>query len=183
MRLFVAADLSDEQRTELKSRVSEARAAAPFDYIRWLPEENWHATLAFMGDRSEDEVAKVIAAVGKCWENAGRLEVAPGRIQCFPTRKAPRLLALKGEPNAALSELHFHLGKALETGDKGRGFVFHVSVARFREQLGDAATELNAAIRELHSFESVSWPIRSISLYESQLSQAGATYRALHCWS
>lgn len=182
MRLFVAADLSDEQRAKLRAKVSEARAAAPFDYIRWLPEENWHATLAFLGDRSEDEVAEIVDSVDQCFEKAGPLEVLAGRIQCFPTRISPRLLALKGEPNAALSELHFHLGKALDTGDKGRGFVFHVSVARFREQSEEVVAELNTAIRDLRSLDPEVWSIRSITLYESQVSQAGATYRALHRW-
>jgi 2'-5' RNA ligase len=182
MRLFVAADLSDEQRAKLRAKVTEAQAAASFDYIRWLPEENWHATLAFLGDRSEEEVARIVASVDQCFEKADRLEVAPGRIQCFPSRQSPRLLALKGEPNAALSELHFHLGKALDTGDMGRGFVFHVSVARFKEQSEEVVVELNTAIRDLRSFDPEVWPVRSITLYESQLSQVGATYRALHRW-
>jgi len=182
MRLFVAADLSEDQRASLRLKVVEARQAAPFEMIRWLPEENWHATMAFIGDREESELPDVVSIIDRLVERPLTLRVQPHRIQSMPHRSQPRLLALKAIPEPPIQEFYFWLNQALGIKDRHRHFQFHVTVARFRELRGDDARELAEAIKDLSEMVDEMWQVPSITLYESELSQSGATYRSVKTW-
>lgn len=182
MRLFVAADLTDEQRAALRSKVEAARQAALFDFIRWIPEENWHATLAFIGDREESDLDSLVALIEACLLAANPLQVQPHRIQAFPSRQQPRLLALKAEPSSSLSQLYFQLNQTLGLKEAARQFRFHVTVARFRDQDEETIRNLNESIRDLTEIGGT-WHIPRLTLYESSLKQSGATYRAVKSWS
>lgn len=182
MRLFVAGDLSQDQIGRLAPKVDEARITASFEAIRWIPEQNWHATLAFLGDREEAELDAILATVDAAWSHRGSLDYRPYRIQAMPHRSQPRLLALRANAGVGLQEFYFRLNQALGIRDRHRTFQFHVTVARFRELRGDDARALTDAIRDLSSLEGEEWTLPSITLFQSELSQAGANYRALKTW-
>lgn len=181
MRLFVAANLSDEQRATLRTKVEEAQLAAPFDYIRWIPEENWHATLAFIGDKSEEDVESVVTQIGAAMARSYALLGRPSRVQGFPHRDKPRLLAFKLYPGVAIQELHWNLTQALGIR-ADRNFRLHVTVARFRDLGKEDAHALNQAIKDLSVVEQESWQFESVTLYESVLKQSGAEYKVLRTW-
>jgi RNA 2',3'-cyclic 3'-phosphodiesterase len=178
MRLFVAADLSDEQREELMGLVEEAKQAAPFDYIRWLPEENWHATLAFIGDREESGPAE--EEVDRHLSHPPSIGGTPGRIQGFPQRDKPRLLAFKLMPSDVTQQLYWKL--ALAFGIRERNLRLHVTLARFRDLDKESTQGLNAAIKGLSSSKHEWWAFPSVTLYESILKQSGAEYKPLKTW-
>jgi 2'-5' RNA ligase len=182
MRLFIAADLSDAQTSALAAKVDEAKQAAPFEAIRWLPSENWHGTLAFLGDRDAESVSSMIDLISPVLEEAGKLDYRPMRIQCMPHRSMPRLLALKTLAGQGLQELYFHLHNALGIRDRKHQFQFHVTVARFKEVRGDDARALTDAIKDLSSLEGEEWVAPSVTLFQSELNQAGATYKVVQTW-
>jgi RNA 2',3'-cyclic 3'-phosphodiesterase len=177
MRLFVAADLSDEQREELRQLVAEAKEAAPFDYIRWIPEENWHATLAFIGDREESGSIEAVLDHRLPSEIGG----TPGRIQGFPHRDKPRLLAFKLVPSESITLLNWQITKDLALKEE-RNFRLHITVARFRDLDKEDTHALNAAIKDLSSSKEQWWSFPSVTLYESTLKQSGAEYKPLKTW-
>lgn len=178
MRLFVAADLSASQLGLLREKVEEARLAAPFEFIRWIPEENWHGTLAFLGDRPDS--VQVEAAIEKHLK-PGPLTGNPGRIQGFPNREHPRLLALRLEPSSTAENMYWRLNRALDAAAH-RIFRFHITVARFREPSQEEVSALQGKLRNLSAL-SGTWEFPSVTLYESVLKQSGAEYRALRTWS
>ncbi len=182
MRLFVAANLSDEQRATLRGKVEEAQLAAPFDYIRWIPEENWHATLAFIGDRDSIQCEEIESKLDPILRNLGNLEVHPGRIQGFPHKANPRMLAFKLFPSIAVQQAYWAIHQCLELKDRQRRFRFHATVARFKDLDPEGAKQLYASIRDLSEVESDHWHLPSITLYESVLKQSGAEYKALRTW-
>ena len=71
MRLFVAVRPSVEA-ADVLDRVP--RPAAP--RMRWLPREQWHVTLRFLGEADPDEVAGVLAGVP--WVDVPAVDVALG---------------------------------------------------------------------------------------------------------
>lgn len=177
MRLFVAADLSAPQLELLREKVEVARLAAPFEFIRWIPEQNWHGTLAFLGDRPDSSSAE--DAIEKHLK-PGPLTGNPGRIQGFPNREHPRLLALRLEPSSTAENIYWRLNRALDA-TAHRTFRFHITVARFREPSSQEVGLLQEALRNLSSL-SGTWEFPSVSLYESVLKQSGAEYRVLRTW-
>lgn len=182
MRLFVAAELSDYQTASLAGKVEEARAAAPFESLRWLPPENWHGTLAFIGDREPESVYSLIETIAPVVDRAKSLEYRPHRIQCMPHRSMPRLLALKTFADRGLQELYFQLHKALGIRDRKHQFQFHITVARFKELRGDDARILTDAIKDLSGLDGEAWEVPRVTLFESELAQSGATYRVVKSW-
>lgn len=182
MRLFVAADLSQDQLSQLRVLVDQAKAAAPFDYIRWLPDENWHATMAFLGERPAENLEQIQLTIEACLEGVAQLEALPARIQGFPHRSHPRLLAFKMHPGPGLQQLHWKLGQQLGIKDRQRDFRMHVSVARFRELDSEDARSLQDAIRALANAEPSPWNLPSVTLYQSTLKQSGATYGIVKRW-
>lgn len=48
MRLFLAIDLPSEKKTELNMQLNKLRDTYP--YFRWVPQENYHITLHFIGE-------------------------------------------------------------------------------------------------------------------------------------
>ena len=180
MRLFLAADLTASQENALARLVDAAKTAAPFDWIRWLPRENWHATLAFIGDREEAEVPALINQLEPHLKSPVELLVKPGRIRAFPSRGDPRLLVLKGESDSKLDQLVFKLHQSLGLKPP-TPFRFHVSVARFKELDKVHRDQLLSAIRDLDTLEEP-WTLNSFTLYSSTLHPSGATYQRVKSW-
>ena len=177
----MAANLSDEQSTVLRAKVDEVRLAAPFEYIRWIPEDSWHATLAFIGDRSKEDVESVLTQIASRMARSQELLGRPSRVQGFPQRDKPRLLAFKLYPGVAIQELHWNLTQALGLR-ADRNFRLHVTVARFRDLGREDAHALHQAIKDLSVVEQEYWRFESVSLYQSVLKQSGAEYKALRTW-
>ena len=94
----------------------------------------------------------------------------------------PRLLALKTSAGVGLQELYFQLHKALGIRERKHQFQFHITVARFKEIRGDDAKILTDAIRDLSGLDGEEWVVPQVTLFESELSQAGATYRVVKSW-
>ena len=62
MRLFVAVDLPAEVREHLEAGTAGLRAS--MDGWRWTPAEQWHLTLAFLGEVDEDRLPELTRRMG-----------------------------------------------------------------------------------------------------------------------
>jgi 2'-5' RNA ligase len=154
MRLFVAVDPSPEAREHLRSAVSE------LDGLRFTRPENWHITLAFLGEvgastttQLEPQLESVAAAhppVELCLAGAG----AFGGTLWVGVRGdlAPLAMAVAAAARGC--------GIALET----RGFQAHLTVAR--SDRGRRPTEQQ---RELSSYAGPAWTCRELRLVRSHL--------------
>lgn len=59
MSLFVAVRPSDEAVEDLQHAVARVRRVPSAQELRWQPPGQWHVTLAFLGDDTDDVVADV----------------------------------------------------------------------------------------------------------------------------
>jgi 2'-5' RNA ligase len=157
----------DENLAPLRERWQEAR---------WIPSENQHVTLKFLGSTEEGLVADV---AGACRELAASYAPSPlglDGLGVFPSRKRARVLWLGvGDPDrllaslaAGLDERLGPLGFARET----RTFSAHLTVARFRTpqsvgQLPDLPPAPPA------------FSLAGFELWRSHLSPGGARYERL----
>src|SRR5688572_10977185 len=67
-RLFVAIALDDATRARIAACLPQANQVASPAGLRWLPPDNWHLTLQFLGRVDDDAVARVCVA---CEQAAG----------------------------------------------------------------------------------------------------------------
>ncbi len=97
IRTFVAIPLTEEVRRGIGNAVEALRPWARG--IRWVPLENLHLTLRFLGGVEEERLLEVHQAVAAAVEEIAPFALRTGGFGAFPERGRPRVLwvALEGD--------------------------------------------------------------------------------------
>ena len=185
MRLFAVVDLDEVARAAavgstntLATRLARADAPSP---VRWVPPEQLHFTLRFLGEVSEQQAESVRRALDFPWKtcafNAGLNEVG-----LFPLSGAPRVIWLgmdEGrEQMAALKTELDHRLVPVGFEPETRPFRAHLTLGRVKRQVAVSGPELRAMLTE-HAPETARWVVDRVTLYESRLSFRGATHHVV----
>jgi 2'-5' RNA ligase len=173
VRLFVALDLPEEARSEL---LRWQAGQVPAEGLRLTRPDALHATLCFLGWRSEDEIDRIGAACRDALRGLRRSGLALGRALWLPPRR-PRVLAVElDDPTDALQKLQASLSGALGAGGwytpEKRPYLAHVTVARAPARARVRAVELSPPPR-------LEFLPTAVTLYRSRLERAGARYEPL----
>ena len=92
IRAFIAIDLPDEIRQHL-SRVSHKLQQQLRPYpIRWVPPQNIHLTLKFLGDVSEHNLRMLTHLLAGEVETHRPFEFGVGTLGAFPDLRRPRVI-------------------------------------------------------------------------------------------
>jgi 2'-5' RNA ligase len=168
MRLFIAIEIPDD----LKTKIGRLRLDIPG--ARWVPAEQIHLTLAFLGEVEEAAVEPLITELARIHLPEFTLNFSGAG--CFPDRRRPRVLWVGVEPHSQLVGLAAGVHDAvLACGipQEERPFSPHITLARFRFPApGETAAFFDRPeIQKLPSF-----PVREFILFESRLTQHGAVH-------
>jgi RNA 2',3'-cyclic 3'-phosphodiesterase len=170
-RLFVAADVGDDARAACAHVADELRAKG--FAAKWVPPENYHLTVAFIGAVGETRVGEVEAAVRDAAARAASLEVPLDAVGAFPNERRARIAWVGSrEPVPAFAALCGAVRSALAA----LGFSFdghadaHVTLAR---------AEGRAALPAVGAPHLTPVRIDSLTLYRSFTERAGARYEPL----
>lgn len=170
MRAFIALELPDSFRFQVAglARCLEARVKGRFG-----TPENYHVTLAFLGDASEREVRLAMDAIDDVGVRAKAVPVECAGLGKFgKPRDATLWLGLR--ENDALMQLAADVREALSAREvpfDGKAFKPHVTIAR-------RASISKGALSDL-SFPAPDCAL-AVTLFKSQLSADGPTYTPLH---
>lgn len=168
MRLFIAIELPDNLKTALgKLRVDIPGA-------RWVPTEQLHLTLAFLGEVEDKTVGKLceglallhIPSFHLCFSGTG----------CFPNRHRPRVLWAGLEPHPRLMRLAAGVhGTVLACGIplEDRPFSPHITLARLKFP---AVREVDAFLTMPQKQKLLPFPVSEFTLFQSMLTQKGASH-------
>jgi len=175
MRAFIAIDLPERIRAELRRRQASLRSAS--HEARWAQPEGIHLTLKFLGEISDGQARDVSECLKKL-ERFDPLSIKLKGFGFFPDARRPRVFWVGVEESIGLSRLAEQVDEAL--GGIGfareeRAFRPHLTLARFRAPQAQPALQTlvgQQGEQELGSFE-----VSEFFLYESKLSPHGAEYR------
>jgi 2'-5' RNA ligase len=164
-RLFVALDLPEEVRTAIP--------APPDPPWRPVAPENLHVTLAFLGNRAEDDIPLVVAALEGAVTPVGTL--ALDEAIALPPRR-PRVLAVRlDDPSGACRACQASIAAALAGAGlyepESRPWLPHVTIGRARGPVARGATEL--------AVPPLSFTAPAVTLYRSRLGRGGPVYEPL----
>ena len=177
MRVFVAVALAPALREAIggaRSRLNSAGSA-----LRWVPPDNLHFTLKFLGEIAEARVAGIADAAREVAGRTGRFEITLAGLGAFPSPRRPqvvwvgvgdgadRLVALAGDLDTALYRLKFPR--------EHRPFQPHLTVARVRR--AGPVPDLSGPLDGLATLVLGSQPVDALLVMESTLNPSGATYR------
>ena len=166
VRLFAGIPLDDAARSYVASAVEtlirdDVRA-------RWVPPENWHVTMAFLGDVDDDRSLAAAAAFSTIALPLS-FSLNLSHVGAFPTAKRPRVLWVGGEPSSvfkqaaiavreAFTPLGFHFDDELQA---------HVTVGR---------SNGTTMLRVPSLGPPIAMPVTRVALFESVRMPAGVRY-------
>ena len=169
MRLFVALDLPHA----LRERVSTL-AFGGIPGARWVPPENYHITLRFIGEVAAYQAEEIDHALAALRAPGFALKLAG--VGTFAKGGRPTSLWVGVERNPQLDHLRSKVEAALQRiglEPERRRFAPHVSLARL-----DNAVESNlAAFVQAHNlFRAEPVPMEHFTLFSSILGKDGSVY-------
>jgi 2'-5' RNA ligase len=173
LRLFVAIEIPETAKDEVEEVFAPWREAFP--KARWVPRENMHVTLKFLGrtwPRLTDWVPEQVeAAVAE----VSRFTVRLRGVGSFPSAKRGRALWAGFDDTDGIAALAAEIETALadEFPTEKRPFHPHLTVARSEPPLklpaGYSGTEL----------ESDEWEVDHVVLFRSHLRRPAPLYEPL----
>ena len=171
-RLFVALDPPDAAKRELETLTSGLH---PPD-VRWLPPEQWHLTLRFIGEVDGGALYDVGEALADVPGQPFELRLKG--IGHFPPRGEPRVLWAGVEKSPELAALKRRIDRALREAaglpPDPRRFSPHVTIARFRQP--PPPGRLGSYLMRHSLFRGEPFPVSGFRLYSSVLRPDGPVY-------
>jgi 2'-5' RNA ligase len=180
MRLFAAIDLGPAVEEAVAAAIEQVRATAPD--AKWVRPEASHLTLAFIGHRPAEDVARISDALEGASAKHPALQLGLQGAGVFGGSRHPRVLWLRVSGDVEpLASLHTDVEAALTPLGyvlENRAFSPHLTLARSKSPRGDDG--LARALERLGDVACAPAAVREVILFKSDLSPKGARYTALH---
>ena len=179
MRVFVAVRIPVRIQRELARLVRKlAETAIP---VRWVPPENLHLTLRFLGQQPDERRALIVEALARAAEDTSSFMVSFGSVGAFPSPRQPRVIWIAVNPAPRLRVLRGSVELQLARAGFGTDdSPFHPHVTLGRAARGSepgAFREFVPASRNLAIDSELR--VSSIDLIRSHLRPSGVQYELL----
>lgn len=191
MRLFLAIEVAATVRNEIGKRIAALRHRAQGPLVlppaRWVPVENFHLTLVFLGEQDKRCLVPLEDALAPTVAKHPPTILCVGKSGSFPPQgRAARVLWLGLEEDPGLMELQRDVAQACRrvldgepdtdlAGVSKRPYHPHITLARCREPWPRRAVEAFAEC--LSPPPGQPFLVKDVSLFESHLGPNGAHYR------
>jgi 2'-5' RNA ligase len=172
LRLFVATEVPGDVLVAVAEAVAPLRERFP--KARWVPGQNQHVTLKFLGSTYPRLLGWVRTTVGEVAARHGSFVTRVEGLGAFPNARRARVLwASLDDAGLAFGRLAADLDEALsrEIPPERRAFTPHLTVARFEPPVTVDPDEV--------AFESEPFEIGRIVLFRSHLRRPAPVYEPM----
>ena len=175
IRTFLAFELPQTVRNKLSVHAELISGHYKLQQIRWLAKENYHLTLAFLGNM---EYVLISNLQLKLEQNLSFIKAVPFRfieITPFPFSGTPKIAAAMLEQSDELMQLQHNTAKcvrAFEVSLERRRFTPHVTLGRLKSRSRKSIAFQPQQI----ILEGVS---EKVVIFQSELAPKGAVYSSL----
>jgi 2'-5' RNA ligase len=182
MRLFFAVPISDE----VKEAVSRAVGRFPIGNPpwRWIPSQNYHITIKFLGETEETIVPALIDRGLEVASAARPFDLVFGPFGSFPSLSKPRVLFFAAEQGGEeLAALALDIDRTLEPlgfERERRAFRAHLTLARVKRVPSREVQQALASVPTLS--HNARQRVDRFILMSSTLSREGARYEEIHAF-
>lgn len=175
MRLFIAVTVPESIQRQLASLTCRLRKAAI--HGRWVPPENLHLTLKFLGEIDSSAIPALEQALASSCRQFVPFELRLTKLGFLPPRGQPRVLMVATDQERRLRSLASTLDQNLvRLGyPAAERFKAHMTLARIK---GPQNLMLLRKLME-RAVLGQSFPVCGVSLIKSELRTEGAHYQVL----
>ncbi len=181
IRTFVAIPLGDEVSREAIRLIKRLRQ--PNDGIKWVPTDNLHLTLKFLGEVDNTEVPAVCDVVREVCGEFEPFELHFAGTDGFPNIDRPRVLYVRIEDQSqALTEIVGALDQQYaELGFKPepRDYQPHLTLGRTKSGSRRAGDDVIARLSNEREVEIGTMVVDTVHVFASFLDKQGPTYQVM----
>ena len=181
IRSFIAIKLAPDVNRNSTRMLQRLRQSN--DGIKWVPTDNLHLTLKFLGDVDNTEVPDVCNVIHRVCSNHAPFHLDFGGTGGFPSRERPRILyAGINDASGALTKIVSQLETSLaELGFKQepRDYIPHLTLGRTRSTSKLANSDVMERLATENDTELGGMLVNSLQLVASFLDKSGPTYQIM----
>jgi 2'-5' RNA ligase len=180
MRLFIAINLPENNKNSIEETVNKIQ---PFfdSSARFVPPENWHLTLTFLGYQPAEAIDLILKATEETAAEFSAPEVELEKILWAPPdRPVKRMIWVNGSKKT--SEILGEIKNTLEEKLIKNKVKFkidypklnaHLTLVRFQN------SSKSLLLQELPDFQPIVFRAKTLDLMESHLKRSGAEYETI----
>ena len=174
MRTFLALELPEEIKTEVFGKIGQYRETAP-NGIKWVPRENIHITLQFIGDTKKEDLPEITEFLSCSFRKIPKMKFMQPKLEIIPGRN-PRVIwiSFSTESKQIFGFSKNFKKKLVEMGYQldSKPLKMHVTLGRIKKRLPEILVK-QILTTEL-KFES--FLVEEATLYQSFLRPQGPIY-------
>lgn len=185
IRSFIAVDLPEEMHDALTKTSDQLQEMLDGLPIRWVPIENIHLSLKFLGDVSEKNIPMLKEILQAEAFSHTTFEISVGGFGVFPNVIRPRVIWVGVEAPDELINLQRRID--VETARLGyapdqRDFTPHLTFGRVsRNASPKQVRKVSNILRNFNLGFLAAARILEVCLFRSDLGPDGAVYSKMHC--
>ena len=183
LRAFIAIEFPAHVCDAIQKQTVRLRQTLGDDLIRWVPTQNMHLTLKFLGDTATSYLDFLKQLLIREAESHPQFDLQLGGLGAFPTSRRPRLLWIGIHAPTDLVSLQ----RGIETGasrlgyeQEERAFSPHLTIGRVRPTVSPTELQkVRAALETIQLGNIGTARVDSIHLFRSDLQSGGSIYTKL----
>jgi RNA 2',3'-cyclic 3'-phosphodiesterase len=182
LRVFIAVEIPLSIRQAIRDN-TEAMREALGSLIRWVPTENMHLTLKFIGDVSPANVELLSQMLTAETKGSAPFQMQIGGLGSFPSSRRARVIWIGIQAPPGLASLQHGIESAttrLGYEPETRPFSPHLTIGRVRQQVSAGEQQqIRAALERTQVGDLGKAEITAVHLFKSDLQPTGSIYTRL----
>jgi RNA 2',3'-cyclic 3'-phosphodiesterase len=183
LRVFIAIELPVSLRQEIIKQTARLRQQLGEELIRWIPPEDMHLTLKFLGDVPVNHLDFLKQALSQIAERSSAFDMQLSGLGSFPNSKQPRVLWIGIHTQTALNTFQQDVESTInKLGYKKeeRSFSPHLTLGRARQNNSPVdSVKIRDALQTIQLGKIGTARVNSVHLFKSDLTPAGSEYTKL----
>ena len=180
LRTFIAVEIPLHVQKLIQQATDSLRKELGSSLIRWVPTQNIHITLKFLGDVSPANVGHLTQILRNEADSCPAFDITISRLGSFPSLRRPRILYIGTQAPAELDALQRGIESAcarLGYESEGRDFSPHLTIGRVKQAASVVDQQRIRHALEGTKIDSLGTArVNFVHLYKSELKPTGSVY-------
>lgn len=183
MRTFIALPINQTVKANIEALLQAFKAQVNVKSIRWVPSENLHLTLNFLGEIPAEKIEIIKTTLIEIASAHKPFTSNFSHCGVFPDLKHPRILWIGFDQTGILKQIQKNLEEQLAPlgfPPEKRAFSPHLTLARISGYASPAeVANIGDFMATINGFEPIPCQFSEIVFFKSVLLPAGAQYTRL----